>query len=138
MKFLKKLDIHPWIYWIPVFIYMAIIFYFSSFSKIPQIEVVGFLPPINTAILHVIEYFGLSLLIGIAARHSKIKLLRENSYLIAIAISTIYGASDEFHQSFVPGRVMDFIDFLLDILGAVLAQIFRFILKKKKFFKDLI
>ena len=33
-------------------------------------------------------------------------------------IVTFYGMLDEFHQSFIPGRSMEFFDWLADFLGA--------------------
>ncbi|MFZ2452036.1 MAG: VanZ family protein [Methylovulum miyakonense] len=38
-----------------------------------------------------------------------------------IVFGSLYGASDEWHQSFVPGRSPDVLDWLADTLGAVLA-----------------
>ncbi len=37
----------------------------------------------------------------------------------ALAIASVYGLSDEFHQSFVPGRVSDVRDLAADVLGAL-------------------
>jgi VanZ family protein len=39
---------------------------------------------------------------------------------VAVALAAIYGASDEFHQSFVPGRGATVVDVLIDTLGAAL------------------
>ena len=41
--------------------------------------------------------------------------------VLAIVIASIYGISDEYHQSFVPGRNPDVVDWALDTLGAILA-----------------
>ena len=38
----------------------------------------------------------------------------------AIAIAAAYGASDEVHQAFVPGRDADVFDWFADVAGAVL------------------
>lgn len=43
------------------------------------------------------------------------------SALIAIACISLYGISDEFHQSFTPGRTVDFADWIADTSGATLA-----------------
>lgn len=40
--------------------------------------------------------------------------------LAAILIASLYGASDEFHQLFVPGRLCDAADWLTDTCGAAL------------------
>lgn len=38
--------------------------------------------------------------------------------LTSIFFCVIYGATDEFHQSFIPGRETDFFDLVADTLGA--------------------
>lgn len=40
---------------------------------------------------------------------------------LAVALASIYGAVDELHQAFVPGRSADAADWLADTLGAALA-----------------
>ena len=40
--------------------------------------------------------------------------------LLAVMLASIYGISDEFHQSFVPGRTPDPADWLVDTAGALL------------------
>lgn len=44
-------------------------------------------------------------------------------YALPVAISAVYGISDEWHQSFVPGRSPDVRDVVADTLGAVLAML---------------
>lgn len=41
--------------------------------------------------------------------------------VISLVIVSAYGASDEWHQSFVPGRMSDIADLVADTLGAALA-----------------
>ncbi|MCC2683506.1 MAG: VanZ family protein [Paenibacillaceae bacterium] len=44
---------------------------------------------------------------------------------VAIVIcSGLYGLTDEFHQSFVPGRTPDLMDIRNDMIGAALAMLF--------------
>lgn len=40
--------------------------------------------------------------------------------LLALAIASGYGVTDEFHQSFVPGRTVDVLDWATDTCGAAL------------------
>jgi VanZ family protein len=37
---------------------------------------------------------------------------------LAVLLASLYGVTDEFHQSFVPGRTPDIVDWLLDTAGA--------------------
>ena len=55
----------------------------------------------------------------------------------SVVIASLYGISDEFHQSFVPGRSADILDWAADSTGALLAailfaQLTRFILQSKR------
>ena len=43
--------------------------------------------------------------------------------LVSLCFSSIYGMSDEWHQSFVPGREADVLDWLADTLGALIALV---------------
>jgi VanZ family protein len=38
---------------------------------------------------------------------------------MAVALASAYGITDELHQLFVPGRVSDPVDWLVDTLGAI-------------------
>ena len=42
---------------------------------------------------------------------------------LATLIASLYGISDEFHQSFVPGRTPDVVDWIADTSGALLAAL---------------
>ncbi|PCI21420.1 MAG: teicoplanin resistance protein VanZ [Piscirickettsiaceae bacterium] len=56
--------------------------------------------------------------------------------IVAFVFSAMYGASDEWHQSFVEGREADVYDWLADMFGAALlllvANKFRLFKGKKK------
>lgn len=41
--------------------------------------------------------------------------------LLGLAVASLYGVSDEWHQSFVPGRSSDVMDWVADTSGAALA-----------------
>lgn len=41
--------------------------------------------------------------------------------LWSLVLVSVYGASDEWHQSFVPGRMCEFADWVADTFGAALA-----------------
>jgi VanZ family protein len=69
--------------------------------------------------IHIVEYGTLSLLIYRAFIGSGVK--KEKAAVLAILISVVYAISDEFHQSFTPGREPTVRDVLFDTIGAVLA-----------------
>ena len=92
---------------------MALIFYGSSQSTLPSPSST-LLNVLLKAGGHVVEYAVLAVLWyrAIYARfpHPAIQPL-------ALVCAALYAASDEFHQSFVPGRVASWSDFALDVLG---------------------
>jgi VanZ family protein len=54
------------------------------------------------------------------------------SYILSWILTVIYAVSDEWHQSFIPGRVAAYKDVLFDSLGAFLALFLIYIISKKK------
>lgn len=105
---------------------MSLIFYLSS---IPSIDIVTKIP-INDKILHAAEFFILAALLHMCFNIADNKMINKNRYFLAITITTIYAISDEFHQSFVPGRVADIFDLTADSIGASIILIFKFVNKK--------
>jgi VanZ family protein len=51
----------------------------------------------------------------------KIKLLNEFPATFTVLIASIYGMVDEIHQMFVPGRSAEFLDWLADFSGSLVA-----------------
>jgi VanZ family protein len=98
--------------WLPPLIYMAVIFGFSAQSNpLPEIT--------NTVwdkLLHTTEYAGLALLVCRALRRERLHLAA--AIVAAVIFTSVYGATDEFHQWFVPGRDSDWHDWVADTLGA--------------------
>jgi VanZ family protein len=115
-------------YWLPVLLYAGLIFYVSSISlPTPPIKV-----PFSDKIVHVLEYAILGCLVYRACIGTPKILFFKNASSISILSSTLYGLSDEIHQFFVPGRCMDFFDFLADTIGACLAILLLNLLSKNK------
>ena len=87
---------------------MGAIFYFSAQEAVgPE------LPAWTRPVAHFTEYFLLATLWSWALA----PVLGRRALLAAGAISFVYALSDEYHQSFVPGRDSDPVDALLDTLG---------------------
>lgn len=104
--------------WGPVLVVMALIFTASSMSD-PGAPPGG----LSDKGAHIISYaaLGASLIRALAGGRSAAMTPRR--ILLAIAFATLYGVSDEVHQSFVPDRTPDVMDLAADALGATAGAI---------------
>src|SRR5213593_340528 len=101
--------------WVPPLIYMAVIFFLSSQSEpIPAVTSL-----VWDKALHMTEYTVLSLLFCRALQGEGFAILRVA--LLAVLLTSAYGATDEIHQSFVPERNADVDDWVADTTGAAAA-----------------
>lgn len=112
------------IYWLPVFIQMGLIFYFSHQpGGSPALEKF----PFSTVIGHFGGYALLAFLLYRALDRSPERpdiMAARNAVLLAV----LYGISDELHQLFVPGRNPSILDLGVDALGALAAVLlYRFL-----------
>jgi VanZ family protein len=110
MKFFK--------YHFPFYLWLVIIFLESSFpaTVYPTIEIWS-----ADKIVHIGVYGLLAALCYISLIHQKkFPFFTKNALLFTILIVSIYGATDEFHQYFVPNRDCEFWDWLADFFGAVI------------------
>lgn len=69
-------------------------------------------------IAHGSVYFILAILVSLALSRSGISDVRH--VVLAMIICVLYAGSDEWHQSFVPGRAAELKDFAVDLAGVVL------------------
>jgi len=72
-------------------------------------------------ILHIILFFGFGLIINLTLRSDGKTVV--NSFIFAILLGSLYGASDEFHQMFVPHRTASTMDWAADVTGILFAQV---------------
>lgn len=77
--------------------------------------------------VHMILYAGFGFLLFYTINYSSNPTLMSHAFMLAIIIGFIYGASDEFHQSFVMGRTASIWDLAADVLGVSIAQTIIFI-----------
>lgn len=94
---------------------MAVIFFLSSLPD-PGTAPGGF----SDKILHVLAYatLGAAFLFALAdARPQRITIA---AAVIAVFLGTLYGISDEWHQSMVPDRTVEFLDLVADAVGAAI------------------
>ena len=114
IKELTKLKISLWL---PVFLWSGVIFLFSSFptTTTTTFYLGDFLLKKSA---HVIEYGIFATLVYRALINSNVS--KSKSMWLSVLIAFLYGLTDEFHQSFTPGRGPKFTDVLIDTFGATL------------------
>ena len=102
--------------WLPAILWAGTLFFLSAQSSLPAIAPA--VPDFDK-----VEHFGVYGLLGIlvidAVRRST-TLALPKAVLVAILITSAYGASDEFHQWFVPNRSCDVWDWTADTIGGIL------------------
>jgi len=141
--------------WFLVFVWMAVIFWFSaqpatssknlsmgvtevilkilsSFFNIAMDTgtgnvFIGFLHHILRKIAHCTIYMVLALLVMNAFRRSEVNGMR--LYLFSFLFCALYACTDEIHQLFVPGRGAQISDVLIDCIGAFIGIILYVLLK---------
>ena len=125
--------------WLPVVLWMGVIFVASSDSgnfeqssrfigpvlrwlfPTASAETLALLHHLVRKAAHFTEYAILALLALRALRLSKPERGFLKATAIALLVAAGYAATDEFHQSFVPGRTAAAGDVLIDTAGAVAA-----------------
>lgn len=106
--------------WAPVVFVMAVIFWLSSQPLLPAVSL---LPAWlrHDWLHHGTAFGGLAVLLLRALAGGDPRRVGPALLLTAWAAATVYGITDEWHQSFVPGRTTDLRDVLADSAGAALA-----------------
>lgn len=117
-------------YHFPFAAWLVIIFVQSSFPAIdlPKVEWIS-----SDKIVHMGVFGLLTFLCCISLVHLNNPGFVIKSPLISTAIICIlYGASDEFHQYFVPNRSCEFQDWFADALGVIIAVVsIKYFLEKR-------
>lgn len=100
--------------WGPAVLLMMGIFVVSSLPDIPA-------PPggLSDVSAHAIVYAGLGILMVRALAGARRSGVTAWSLVGAIALTTLYGVTDEYHQSFVDGRFSEGRDVMADAVGAL-------------------
>ena len=107
--------------WLRVVLYAAFIFYLSSKSHpIPFFE--AFEKNHLDWILHGVEYgiLGFLLVVALASTFRTPTLLLP--LVVSLWLGTVYAFSDEWHQSFVPGRDSSIYDVNADVVGLLVGS----------------
>lgn len=118
-----------WFNWTLAVGWMIFIFYLSSIPQFP----VQFEDPWASYIsygAHIFLYLVLTFLLIRALSAGGMSM--KKSIAFAFLITIIFGATDEFHQSYVPYRSMDIKDWLVDTASAlVVVYLYNYIYKLK-------
>lgn len=114
-----------WLRWLPAVLCMAIIFALSSRtggeldSWLPWFQ--EWLPELSSFDpVHYVAYFALALTFAFGFGFRRMNVWR---CLLVVLLCVLYGATDEWHQSFVPRRTADVHDLLHDGIGAAIAAL---------------
>jgi VanZ family protein len=105
-------------YWGPVCAYAGVIFYLSSLSH-PE-EHLPIVSRFSDKVLHAVEYAIFGALCFWALQGTLNVSWRRWAIPLAIVLASLYGVTDEFHQSFVPFRYSHVLDWVADTIGAIL------------------
>jgi VanZ family protein len=113
---------------LPVFLWMALIF---ALSSVPGSALAPMEFPFAHPIAHSLLYATLCFLLYRAFGHQSFSLFLRRFRLIAALVSVaVWGASDEYHQSFTPGRTPEFKDFMIDVSAALVVSILIMIINR--------
>jgi VanZ family protein len=108
----------PLLLWAPVVIYMALIFGVSAMPSPP-----GPPGPFTDKQIHAGVYFGLGALFVRALAGGWRRIVTARTAVLAAVLATLYGATDEIHQRFVPPRQAEWGDLAADAAGAGAAAV---------------
>lgn len=101
--------------YIPLIVYWIVLLVATSIpaSRIPEVGVSDkFNHFFAYAVLCALLFFALSI-------QDKFILFKKHPAKMSLLIATFYGALDEIHQMFIPGRSAELLDWVADFLGAV-------------------
>jgi len=109
----------PWQRWTAVVAWMGVIFWLSSRPSLPRTP--GTPPDVASILGHLVAYAVLASLLAWAIDQAGRPLAA--TMAIAWVVASLYGVTDEVHQSFVPNRDADDFDVLTDAVGAAVALV---------------
>ena len=105
---------HFALYWLPLILYCLFIYIQSAH---PSPEQIPSFPFVDKA-LHFAAYGLMGILFYRAYQTLRIKNNIQLLMLLSVVSASLYGISDEIHQSFVPFREAEVADVVADIIGA--------------------
>ena len=121
-------------YWLPPVLWMGLIFIVSAQPTLPR-HPDDLFDTILKKAAHMMEYGTLALLLWRALSRGRGALSR-SALVTTFVVSVLYAASDEYHQTFVPGRNGTPVDVGIDAVGALVALLVVGSLGSKKEQRD--
>jgi VanZ family protein len=103
------------LYWLPLILYCLFIYIQSDHPSPEQIPIF----PYVDKVLHVTAYGILGILFYRAYQTLRLKDNIKMLMLLSVVSASLYGISDEIHQSFVPSREAEVADVIADMIGAL-------------------
>jgi len=117
--------------WLPAILWAIVIFFFSAQQRAPQVSPREGLQLAFQKTGHFVEYAILAVLVYRALRCGH-QFTPRRAALFAALIAAGYGVTDEFHQSFVPGRFCKLHDMAIDASGAVVAVAVLYVYESRR------
>jgi VanZ family protein len=118
---------NKWLRWLAVVAWMGVIFFLSAQPTLPHV-VPSLIDSFQDVLGHLAACSILAALLYWAFTAAGV----ERPGLVAFLIVFLYGLSDEFHQSFVPGRHPDPFDVATDLFGAGPTLLFLNLLRLRR------
>lgn len=106
--------------YLPLVAGCAAIFAVSSLPRPPIPELLEFWN--SDKLLHALAYCVLGVL-ALFGAWVRVGALSRGARAEAVIVTSLYGLSDELHQSFVPGRSMSGADLVADVAGGLLGAL---------------
>jgi hypothetical protein len=126
------------VYWLPPLAWMGLIYGLSSRSTLPGLpDTVAWCEVVDRMIMksaHMLAYGSLAWLYLRGLRHhlGPLAVLR----IVSVAMAVGYGLSDEYHQTFVPGREGKLFDVGVDGVGACSAMVLDWWLARRRLHRE--
>ena len=108
--------------WFPVFLWCGVIFTLSSMPTLPAPEIIWW-DFILKKSDHIIEYAILYYLVYRALTKNFLKQKNSLITVYSLLFTLLYSISDEYHQSFTPGRHCKAMDIGFDFLGMLVSYL---------------
>ena len=105
--------------WIPAIVYIGLIF---AISSIPG-SIHGRIPfRVFDKAAHLGEFAGLGLFLMVAFRGSLPRADLKKVTLLVVIVGLTIGVLDELYQNLIPGRAVEFLDWVADTVGVVIGS----------------